>query len=649
MAQWWEERELRILVLASLSAQYLLVLLAGVRKFHIPPWLRVSFRLAHIGSDALAIFGLATLFNRQKKGPGCHYARGSNNLELLWAPILVMHLGGQVVITSYKIEDNEQWSRHILTSLSKVTVALYVFYKSWSSDEKRLLAATILLFILVVIRGLQKALDLKSSSFNALRKGSSEVSVVRDINDRDERWLDKFIRWPREILEIQLRLRMFTSEDEYDPHPCLPYQLLLDFPCSYSDRVDNLYKFWPRDPESAYDAIEGALCDMTNFLYTKDDSTRYLAFKNAPAAPIFRRCTKVLAYATLITAICLVHTSSHKEAYSGEDTWVTLVLLYGTLLLELVYLRVQLAFRDKFCGRIFQHSLIGLAHNKWHSKLRRIAGWFQCKDLADEYFWHVEPSYSCKEITELVRLHVETGWKDYIRDNETYRRFNDTRGELTLANIGCFQELGWSIHRPFDESIILWHLATDLCFHYPAVALSPSDSRALRCKEMSNYMMHLLYENPEMLMPGSIKSLFARAYNELEDILMSEQTPRDEREFARKVFEKCNGDISRQSFICDAWSLAKSLLDKYHGDPNTMWKIIQGVWVEMLCFSAGRSRGYLHAETLGTGVEYLSYVWVLLAYAGMETFAEKLRRRESQSRDPATWRPLSFGSDDYSV
>ena len=36
--QWWEEWQLRILVLASLSAQYFLVLSARARKLHLPPW-----------------------------------------------------------------------------------------------------------------------------------------------------------------------------------------------------------------------------------------------------------------------------------------------------------------------------------------------------------------------------------------------------------------------------------------------------------------------------------------------------------------------------------------------------------------------------------------------------------------------------------
>ena len=52
------------------------------------------------------------------------------------------------------------------------------------------------------------------------------------------------------------------------------------------------------------------------------------------------------------------------------------------------------------------------------------------------------------------------------------------------------------------------------------------------------------------------------------------------------------------------------------------------MWVEMLCFSAGRCRGYLHAKSLGKGGEFLSYVWLLLLHMGMETMADKMQRTE---------------------
>ena len=50
----------------------------------------------------------------------------------------------------------------------------------------------------------------------------------------------------------------------------------------------------------------------------------------------------------------------------------------------------------------------------------------------------------------------------------------------------------------------------------------------------------------------------------------------------------------------------EALLDL--GDENTMWGVIEGVWAEMLCFSASRCHGCLHAKSLGTGGELLTYV-----------------------------------------
>ena len=82
--------------------------------------------------------------------------------------------------------------------------------------------------------------------------------------------------------------------------------------------------------------------------------------------------------------------------------------------------------------------------------------------------------------------------------------------------------------------------------------------------------------------------------------------------------------------VHDAWAIANELLTSLQSDEEKLWRVVQGVWVEMLCFSAGRCRGYLHAKSLGKGGEFLSYVWLLLFYMGMETVAEKTQRSELQ-------------------
>ncbi|VAH12888.1 unnamed protein product [Triticum turgidum subsp. durum] len=120
MVQWWDEWQLRVLVLGSLFLQYFIFVEAGMRKRCIPSWFRFFIWLAYLGSGALAIYALATLFNSHGKQEWTSTRRGSSSLEALWAPVFLVHLGGQDGVTAYNIEDNELWRRHVLTAVSQV-------------------------------------------------------------------------------------------------------------------------------------------------------------------------------------------------------------------------------------------------------------------------------------------------------------------------------------------------------------------------------------------------------------------------------------------------------------------------------------------------------------------------------------------------
>jgi hypothetical protein len=131
---WWEEWQLRILVLGSLAIQLFLAVVAPFRKWSgILKLYRLAVWLSYLGGDALAIYALATLFNRQKK---MQYSSSSSplndddgsgrdlELEVLWTPILLMHLGGRMTISAYNIEDNELWIRHVGVAISQVSLSL---------------------------------------------------------------------------------------------------------------------------------------------------------------------------------------------------------------------------------------------------------------------------------------------------------------------------------------------------------------------------------------------------------------------------------------------------------------------------------------------------------------------------------------------
>ena len=199
---WWEESQMRVLVLGSLLVQFLLLIFSFVRRMAIPRWIRFIMWLAYLAGDALAIYALATLFNRHKnQDPG-----GSRMLEVVWAPVLLIHLGGHDGITAYNIEDNELWSRHLLTAVSQVTVAIYVFCKSWRGGDKRLLQAAILLFVPGVLKCFAKPWALKRASINSLvmiSSSAAERTAKRDEGQMDP--LEEYVKQAKAFVSRQQR------------------------------------------------------------------------------------------------------------------------------------------------------------------------------------------------------------------------------------------------------------------------------------------------------------------------------------------------------------------------------------------------------------------------------------------------------------
>ncbi|XP_066342008.1 uncharacterized protein [Miscanthus floridulus] len=679
--QWWEEWQLRILVLCSLFLQYFLFIAASLRKRCLPPWFKFLTWLAYLASDAVAIYALATLFNRHKRQEWLSTHRNSASLEVLWAPILLLHLGGQDGITAYNIEDNELWRRHVLTAVSQITVAIYVFRKSWSG-EKRLLQAAILIFVPGILKCLEKPFALKSASIHSIGDTSNKTWVERmfedESKDNDIKSLDDYVEAASTY--VQGDHAGETAETEVNDKP---YNQFVDLAFPYSDRLKNL-KYMMQKKNKAHRRLRSRLSNTFDRLYTKHEMTTGgdwnicdLTSKNY-SGNLLRRVVVYLTFA----AIALFH-KSHRQNYDDTDVKITYTLLCCTAALEFIIYDFKPYF-DCFNYRtwpdlVAQYNLLWyLARNRKHRRLLLI-----CRDYIDE-IWCMKPCQSSSDITELVFDHVVNhGWKNRIKDAATFHEFNNNRGQQTLQREGCNEGKPLeSLQRPFDESVILWHLATDFCFfHHRMDAAGKSasgghgdgDARRRSSREISNYMAYLLFTNPEMLMPGSRRSLFKDAYEKLkkmagdEDDSTSSPIPNgtvptqkktkkpsllDEQQMiASQIMQKLqSAKEGSEGLVLGAWFLAQELMgiaagkdddDGLEGEEK-MWRVIQGVWVEMLCFSAGRCRGFLHAKSLGKGGEYLSYVWMLMSFLGMETLAERLQRTELHVQgDMGATRPMT--------
>uniref|UniRef100_A0A0E0N2Z2 DUF4220 domain-containing protein n=1 Tax=Oryza rufipogon TaxID=4529 RepID=A0A0E0N2Z2_ORYRU len=738
--QWGEEWQLRLLVLGSLVFQCFLLITAPFRKFPIRSYFKPFIWFAHLGCDALAIYALATLFNRHRKHDAAGHAHGNDILEVLWAPILLIHLGGQDGITAYNIEDNELWMRHLLTSLSQITIAIYVFCKSWPGDDKRLLQAAILLFVPGVLKCLEKPLALNSASINSLVSTAEHAKRTTKRQGKIDR-LEDFVEMAKRCCGGNGGQGIPGFALEYNP-----FELFVDLASPSSGyRLENLLSFSALSQDEVYCLLQNNLSDTFNILYTKeklfptilnfppthqnDENTQpYTSLVNSVQKTVHRPmlstfkvfCAAMLRVAVFLNfvAIGLFH-HCHRKAYNDKDVKVTYTLLCCTAVLEFynpstkVYansLRTDVLHRSSIlttlCSwikpcmpnmncisktserptetyqymddKIFQYNLFKyFIRNRKHSKMMNIAGFLGCKDYLDQQ-WRMNSCSSSRRITYLVLGHVKLWWRDHITDVSAYRKFNDIRGQWTLQFEGCFQQLGWSLEGAFDESVLLWHIATNFCYHHIRGSYDSEHAairgsydcehaammcihgssylnnrfptwcgkclhhkNAVQCQEMSNYMMYLLFVNPVMLMAGTRRNLFKDAYNQLKSIMKDSNTPLNENDLMQTIIAKMKQPLetsNERGFIDDAWSIAEELIKLE--DTEKMWRVIEGVWVEMLCFSAARCRGYLHAKGLGTGVEFLTYVWLLLHYMGMETLAEKLARAElpngARSSDSST-------------
>jgi hypothetical protein len=234
---------------------------------------------------------------------------------------------------------------------------------------------------------------------------------------------------------------------------------------------------------------------------------------------------------SLAIASVVLFARSHKDGYSLNDIRVTYILLYCTAAQELyIWLKHLLGMLLRtlmkpsqnwlraYIGRwvsvkthtLPQYNLLSYcARKRKPTNLMKLATFGFLRELINKN-WYIGRVQSASNITHLVHRHVEEGWKEYIRgDAARYKRYNNLRGQLSLRRHHQMERIGWSLDMPFDQSVVLWHMATDLCFHLLVTSPHGVVTReAGWSRDISNYMMYLLFIRPEMLMPGTRPGLF---------------------------------------------------------------------------------------------------------------------------------------------
>ncbi|PQP92742.1 uncharacterized protein Pyn_17513 [Prunus yedoensis var. nudiflora] len=704
----WEKWNLRFFILFSLSLQTILILCAPFRKRTPNIWIIFIVWTSYLLADWAANFAIGLISNRQGNNPDSDYAR---DLLALWAPFLLLHLGGPDTITAFALEDNTLWKRHLLGLIFQVIATLYVFSESF--PKNKLWLPTCLLFLAGIIKYAERTLGLYGASLDNFKEamiktpdpGPNYAKLMEEYSSKKEAELPTHIELTAErSKEFRTKTYMIEANElESDiavvRHAHHFFQifkgLIVDLIFSFQERQESRDFFHDRKPEEAFKLIVVELNFLYEALFTK------AAVVHSTRGYIFRAISISAIFVALVFFYKL-----EKEGLHSFDVGVTYTLLFGAIGLDLIAV-FMLIFSDwtvaainkswlKFfkASNIFEKYLnlkrSSLSTEKTNggqensSKITKCLMWTK-KIL----FWRWYGSVSMFNLIDFSRKEREKvsptifdgcgsfyikfleyfGLKDR-RDKIKYRSskpltaelwkfiFDELRGsargdwvledrvvqdsnlvvqdgDKDKHNKVISKLLSYVVDVEYDQSILLWHIATDLCYE-KSNDVGDGSHRGFS-KTLSDYMLYLLVMQPTMM-----SSVAGIGQTRFRDTCAEAKKFFSRSELESGVEEKvhfCEGllDINTdvqpidvkgdrsKSVLFDACILAKELAKM----EENKWELISKVWVELLSYSASHCRANNHAQLLGKGGELVTFVWLLMAHFGI---GEQFQINEGHAR-----------------
>jgi len=623
----WNKGEIRGMVFLSLLLQTILIIFGSQRKTIARSWIRILVWSAYLSADMVATVALGNLARSQGDSSSDGSKKANNPMQAFWAPFLLLHLGGPDTITAYSIEDNELWLRHLLGLGVQVVVAFYVFSRSWGSGILTFIA--IPMFIVGIIKYAERTWVLSSSSSEGLKK--SNLSKFRPFyplkalsKKRDQALEGKYLLQAYTFLGIS----MFMMQDLVPGIPALiKSQVLIS----------------KNTAEDAFKVVEIELGLIYDMLYTKAP----LIYSRAGI--ILRSISFLLTFTALISFQILID----KHAYSTIDITITYLLFAAAVFLEF-YAFLCLVFSDWTMiwltdegGNALSSALYSLIRKLTRSKRwsRSIAQYNLISSSIENRPLGCLKSLGINEKMRQIFVHrvamnvdlkrfifkhlqkkAENTKEDFsLIDKNRRSKITGQRGDGVLEREGLLQNYMWcTTEVEFSRSILVWHLATEICYLGDKDASNASKEYCETSRCLSEYMMYLLVMRPNMLSKGINDEGYLDTLQDLQR-LNPNKTRGDE---AKKGVadgilrsELSLDDITFQSL----WKIAKSVV--IGGEKlarqllllrlEKRWEMINEVWIEMLAYAAAHCPWKEHTHQLRRGGELLTHVFLLMLHFGL--------------------------------
>ncbi|KAL2543174.1 Protein of unknown function (DUF594) [Abeliophyllum distichum] len=649
--------EVRVLILFSLTLQILLIALGNRRKYICRIWIRIILWSAYLLANSVATIGLGIISKNTLDEGGRNVEDPLNQLFWFWAQFLLLHLGGPDTITAYSQEEKGVWLRHLVGLVIQTGLAFYILLVALPGSSW-LPILSIFIFIAGVIKYGERILALRSGENfqdSMLTEPDPGPNYAKFMEEFTLKKAEGFYVEAAEVIEIPVPTHHSFPDDKGKLIP-EAYDLFQTFKplfahiiLSFQDRDSSRSYFQNLTPKNAFDVVEVELGFTFDVLYTKTSQVYNMG------AIVLRFLTFLFTCFALVAFLCLCDRSKYRKF----DLAITYVLLVVAICLEMYSVCVllnsdwtvnwlsrrtstftsiigwwykQQANKQRWSRKMAQHNLIDLCLRvnpgvclRMQKLLRRIQKLLQIDNFLEK---HRHKTY----------VDVSPELKDLIfQELNKYTRIDDCdpavlwnrRGSFTLEKY-VHLSLGWTKEGEFDQRILLWHIATDICYFLEwgddpnNVSTTSIERKQIsdHSKHISDYMLYLLVACPFMLPIGIGMIRFRDTCAEAKEFLGERNltSGKTKAKTCKKLLQvntevppaKVKGDRSK-SVLFDACLLAKSLL----AEKEYRWKIISEVWVEMLAYASTHCRGNHHARQLRKGGEFLTHVWLLMAHLGI--------------------------------
>ncbi|XP_047308708.1 uncharacterized protein LOC124912188 [Impatiens glandulifera] len=701
----YDQWDLRGFIILSLCLQIVLIIAAPLRKRTSNNYINVPIWIAYLLADYIANYsvGLIAKTQSQRLEPTTTTTGPIQNPNLLafWAPFLLLHLAGPDTITAYALQDNELWLRHFFQLIFQTAAAGYVFVLTLASGNL-LWPPTLLMFVTGFIKYTERTRSLYFASVRRFRE-----SLLHDPNPGPDfaKLMDVYFTMKQANLPSKIEMILEPQKVAVNKLDMIGNQkpmedleiirkaygffltfrgLLSDLIFSFRERNQSRSFFLLRTPREAFKIVEVELNLFYEILYTK------VVVIQRPSGYATRLISFLAALSALVLFILEPKSSQHFHPF---DVGLTYLLLAGTIVLDvlsfimLIYsdwtaVAVTKTDRPNFIMKLIRKLLL-VKRKRWPNDLMDSPTWFsRFKDVLSfgRRWSQAIPQYNliyyCLNqrsmiVANLIGFIGITNLLDrlkYVRtkrfnkrlrdfifhqlqvksnmavDLETSKEIYSGRGDWALRFEGCGHLLKYINGVDYDESLISWHIATDLCYYTDKDEdLVENESSREICKYLSNYMLYLLIMQPAMLSGlasiGEIRYRdtcaealkFFKSKKLLSKLEKEKKIKGDENiksvpnpthikachnilgvnTEAKPVTVK--GDRSK-SVLFDACILAKELKEL---DGRRKWEVMSKVWVEMLCYGACNCRAYTHAAQLSKGGNLITLVWLLMVHLGL--------------------------------